>query len=198
MRTTAVTVAAFSLAAALSLTACSDESKAETVKSDGSSPSAAPAGPSAEPLALGKGTETVGAGGGGKLDITPVSVVYAAKTATDKPSHGLYAVVAVQERPMTDVAAAETTPTEKGGWQWIAADGQAVSAEPNVFVPGLDAGGPIRAGATQLRARTFDIAAAQRGGTLTYTDGEGKTFRWQIPAQDSGPQAAKVKKALGS
>ncbi|MFF7725007.1 hypothetical protein [Streptomyces sp. NPDC008001] len=192
MRTTAVT--AFCFVAAMSLAACSSETKAET-KSAGSSPSSA-AAPAAGPLAMGKGTETVGAGGGGKLDITPVSVVYAAKTATDKPSRGLYAVVAVQERPLTDTAAAETTPTEKGGWQWIANDGQAVDSEANVFLPGFDAGGPIRAGATQVRARTFDIAAAQRGGTLTYTDGEGKTFRWQIPAQDSGPQVPQVKKAL--
>ncbi|MGK5729140.1 hypothetical protein [Streptomyces sp. URMC 124] len=194
MRTTAVT--AFCLAAALSLAACSGETKAETVKSTGSSPSAAAEGPVGEPLPMGKGTETVGAGGGGKLDIMPTSVVYATKTATDKPARGLFAIVTVQERPMTDVAAAETTPTEKGGWQWTAADGQVSNNEANIFLKGFDSGGPIRSGVTQVRARTFDISNAQRGGTLSYTDGEGKTFRWTIPAQDSGPQTAQVKKVL--
>ncbi|GGY05926.1 hypothetical protein GCM10010324_61000 [Streptomyces hiroshimensis] len=145
---------------------------------------------------MGQGTETVGAGSGGKLEITPMSVVYAAKTATDKPTRGLFAVVTVKERPMTDVAAAETTPTEKGGWQWIAADGQASNNEANIFLKGFDSGGPIRSGASQVRARTFDISNAQRGGILRYTDGEGKTFRWTIPAQDSGPQADQVKKVL--
>ncbi|WP_058041383.1 hypothetical protein [Streptomyces roseifaciens] len=195
MRTTAVT--AFCLAAALSLAACSSETKAETVKSAGSSPSAAADEPAGEPLPMGKGTETVGAGGGGKLEITPTSVVYAARTAADKPTRGLFAIVTVKERPMTDVAAAETTPTEKGGWRWIAADGQAADSEANIFLQGFDSGGPIRAGASQVRARTFDISNAQRGGTLTYTDGEGKSFRWTIPAQDSGPQTAQLKKVLG-
>ncbi|MFD0382343.1 hypothetical protein ACFQ2B_07520 [Streptomyces stramineus] len=46
------------------------------------------------------------------------------------------------------------------------------------------------------RARAFDITDAQRGGTLVYTDGEGATYEWKIPAQDSGSQVAELKKKL--
>lgn len=35
----------------------------------------------------------------------------------------------------------------------------------------------------------FDIAAAERGGTLIYVDGAGTVFRWKIPASNSGPLA---------
>jgi hypothetical protein len=42
----------------------------------------------------------------------------------------------------------------------------------------------------------FDIAAAERGGTLIYVDGDGTTFRWKIPASNSGSSVPALQFAL--
>ncbi|MFD0382342.1 hypothetical protein ACFQ2B_07515 [Streptomyces stramineus] len=55
--------------------------------------------------------------------------MYATKAAADKPARGLFAVVTVRDRPTSDTAAAETAPTNRGGWQWKAPDGTAVGQD---------------------------------------------------------------------
>ncbi|MBT2386817.1 hypothetical protein [Streptomyces sp. ISL-11] len=195
MRTSVI--AAVCIAAVLPVAACSSgETKAQPSKSSASSPPVASV--AGETLLLGKSAETVGAGGGGRLELTPTSVVHATKTKTDKPEHGLFVIVTVKVRPTTDAAAAETAPLQRGGWSWLTPDGQAVGpgdgTAADVFLDGFDSGGPIQAGASKWRTKTFDISTAQRGGTLTYTDGAAHTFRWKIPAEDTGPQTAQLKK----
>ncbi|MGK5729740.1 hypothetical protein [Streptomyces sp. URMC 124] len=194
--------AALLLAAGLSLTGCSGDgspSPSADKPSAATSSAAQLSSPSAD-APLGKSVETVGSGGTGRLEVTPTSVVYATKAIVDKPARGLFVVVTVKDKSMTAVAAAETAPIEHGGWQWIAPDGQTVTTRDGnadmVTLDGFDAGGPVQPGAFKWRARAFDIAEAQRGGTLVYTDGQGIAHRWKIPAQDAGPQVDELKRLL--
>ncbi|MEV5770097.1 hypothetical protein AB0L49_02335 [Streptomyces antimycoticus] len=80
-------------------------------------------------------------------------------------------------------------------------DGQAVDTlsgnATNVSPDGYTSGGTVKPGTYQQRAVAFDITTAQQGGTLTYTDGDGATWRWTMPAKDTGPELAKLKAALG-
>lgn len=199
MRTTA---AVLLLAVSLSLTACSGDgggSSSADKPSVAASSATPPSSPSAG-AALGKGAETVGSGGTGRLEVTPTSVVYATKAIIDKPTHGLFVVVTVKDKAMTAVAAAETAPIERGGWQWIAPDGQTVTTSDgnasNVTLDGFHHAGPVQPGAYAWRTVAFDISEAQRGGRLVYTDSAGKAYRWEIPAQDAGPQVDEVKRLL--
>jgi hypothetical protein len=34
------------------------------------------------------------------------------------------------------------------------------------------------------------------GGSIVYTDGAGATFQWKVPATDSGPELAALKKGM--
>lgn len=199
MRTTA---AALLLASALSLTACSgggDGSPSADKPSAATSSAAPPSSPSAD-APLGKGAETVGSGGTGRLEVTPTSVVYATKAVIDKPARGLFVVVTVRDRPTTAVAAAEAAPIEHGGWQWIAPDGQTVTTgdgnASNVTVDGFNHHGPVQPGAFTWRTEAFDISEAQRGGTLVYSDGQGTAYRWKVSARDAGPQVDEVNRLL--
>lgn len=198
MRTS--TVIAVCLVAALPLTACGTETKDKPSASATASSATTGDSPEGGVQPMGKGAPTVGSGGVGRLEVTPTSVVYANKAMADKPTNGLFVIVSVRDRPTSASAVAETAPAQRGGWQWVAADGQAVGAgdgnAANVFLSGYDASGPIPAGTAKWRARAFDINEHQRGGTLVYTDGEGRTFRWEIPAKDSGPQVTELKKKL--
>ncbi|MFK8844661.1 hypothetical protein [Streptomyces sp. Ac-502] len=202
--TPAVTVLA---AACLSLTACGSSGAPD--EKEGSTPPAAsapPTPPEVKALALGKTAHTAGAAhpvegdGGGVLDITPTSVVYVPTGTGQTPVNGSYAVVAYKAKSATAVAAAETVPAENAGWQWIAPDGQAVSTmdgdATSVTPDGFLGSGAVALGSYQWRSQAFDLTKAQHGGQLVYTDGEGKTYRWTMPAKDSGPEAAKLKKAL--
>ncbi|MCD9145759.1 hypothetical protein [Streptomyces albireticuli] len=198
MRTS--TVIAVCLVAALPLTACGTERKDTSSASATASSATTGDGPERGVQPMGASAPTVGSGGAGRLEVTPTSVVYATKAMADKPTNGLFVIVSVKDRPTSSSAVAETAPAQRGGWQWVAADGRAVGAgdgnAANVFLSGFDASGPIPAGTAKWRARAFDISERQRGGTLVYTDGQGKTFRWEIPAQDTGPQVAELKKKL--
>lgn len=215
MRSTAV--AAVLLAACLPLTACggSKPSAGPTVSASApstggptpsSAPSSSPTSTAGQGLQLGQPARTDGAThpavgtGGGVLELTPTSVVYAKSATGATPKGGLFAVVAIKARSMTAVAAAETAPITGGGWQWIAPDGQAIStmagSANNVTPDGFMASGPVQPGTYVLTSAAFDISAAQKGGTLMYTDGSGNVFRWRIPAADSGPQAGQLKSAL--
>lgn len=192
----------------LPLAACSsggDSSKPPT-KTSGAAEPAAPTPPST--LALGGAAQTDGAEhpvngtGGGVLEITPTTVVYTTAGSGQKPANGLFVTVAYKARSMTAVAAAQAAPIEGGGWQWIAPDGQAVDSlrgnATSVTPEGFTGAGPVQPGSFQWRSITVDITEAQRGGNIVYIDGTHHAFRWKLPAQDSGPEAAKLKKALGA
>ncbi|MFC5144308.1 hypothetical protein [Streptomyces aureoversilis] len=193
------TAAAFSLAAVLALGACSSGPSKSTATKSSAAPTPTADKPAAE-LAFGKPAETVGSGGTGRLEVTPTSIVYVTKALIDKPSKGLFAVVTVKDRATTAVAAEETAPIMQGGWQWIAPDGQAIATGDGtadmVSIEGFKSGGAVQPGAFRWESRVFDISEKQRGGTLVYTDGAGKSFRWKTPAQDAGPQVEELKKAL--
>ncbi|MEE4419500.1 hypothetical protein [Streptomyces bugieae] len=158
-------------------------------------------------MALGKTAETIGAQnpiggetGGGGLEVTPTSVLYVKKAMGSTSSRGVYAIVTVKDRAPNAVAAAESAPIEGGGWQWIAPDGQALSegdGDASSIVPnGFESGGMVQAGTYKWTSRAFDITNAQRGGTLLYTDGAGKAYRWKVSATDTGPELAALKKGM--
>ncbi|WUD72122.1 hypothetical protein OG937_10690 [Streptomyces sp. NBC_00510] len=61
---------------------------------------------------------------------------------------------------------------------------------------GFNGGGMVEAGTYQWDSFVFDLTDAQRGGTLSYTDGSGAVFHWPVPAVNSGPELSKVKKGI--
>lgn len=158
-------------------------------------------------LAWGKPAKTVGAQspadggpGGGPLEVTPTTVVYARTAMGNTAANGVFAIITVRDRATGHTAATESAPVESGGWQWIAPGGQALnegeneasSVQPNGFV----GGGMVQPGTWHWRTIAFDLAEAQRGGTLAYTDGAGSVYRWKVPAKDAGPELAAVKKGM--
>jgi hypothetical protein len=158
-------------------------------------------------MALGRAVRTVGdpapanGTGGGVLEITPRSVVYLARTEFDMPKSGRFVVVTMRLRSMTAVAATETAPISGGGWKYTAPDGRSFGTTSgnaaNVTPDGFGGGGAVDPGTYQSTSEAFDIAPGQVGGTLYYKDGDGVTYRWKLPAADSGPDIAEVKKSLG-
>lgn len=157
-------------------------------------------------LAFGKAASTVGAQspadgtvGGEPLEVSPTTVVYQAEAMGSAAGNGVFAIITVKDRAPAG-AAAESAPIEGGGWQWIAPDGQALDegeGEASSITPrGFTGGGTIPAGAYKWRTIAFDLAEEQRGGTVVYTDGAGGTFRWTVPAKDSGPELAELKKGM--
>lgn len=157
-------------------------------------------------LAWGKAAQTVGAQspvsgpGGGDLEVTPTTVLYAKTAQGFTAANGLYAIITVKDRATGSTAAAESAPIESGGWQWIAPDGQALDEGENdassITPSGFTGGGMTQAGTYQWDSVVFDLSTAQRGGTLSYIDGAGAVFHWTVPATDSGPQLAAVKKGI--
>lgn len=205
MRITRIAFAALLLCLPLAACGSSGDAKppAKTVGPASSGASTPAAG-----LALGAPAQTDGAEhpingtGGGVLELTPTTVVYTTTGTGQKPVNGLFVTVAYKARSVTAVAAAESPPVDGGGWQWIAPDGQAINAlsgnTSSVTPDGYTGVGPVQPGSFRVDATTIDISEAQRGGILVYTDGTHHAFRWKIPAQDTGPEAAKLKKALGA
>ncbi|MFJ7418005.1 hypothetical protein ACIQXD_05250 [Streptomyces uncialis] len=170
-------------------THCSDETD-----------SAASAGPE-EPLALGKPAETIGDQGIGVLEITPTTVVYTKEGGGGTSQNGTLALVTVKARATTGAAAEVPAPITGNGWQWIAPDGEAVGwgsgDSVSVQTDSFDSTGAVQPGSFQWRSTVFDLTPAQaKGGTLQYLDGDGTAYRWKIPAADTGPQIAEVKKQL--
>jgi hypothetical protein len=152
-------------------------------------------------MALGDSANTTGDGGTGALEITPDTVVYVKEGAGETSANGIFAVVTMKDKAMTAVAADEPAPIGGGGWKWMAPDGEMVAFgggnSSNVVMDKYNNADPVQPGAYQWRAQVFDLTAAQaKGGTLIYIDGEEKAFRWKVPAVDSGPQVAEVKKQL--
>ncbi|MFD9537486.1 hypothetical protein [Streptomyces sp. NPDC060010] len=158
-------------------------------------PAPAPAG-----LQLGQVTETVGADGAGRLGITPTSIVYATASGSDKPTKDTFAFIVYKARATTAVAADQAAPIDSGGWSWVAPNGQAIAQGNgeayNVVADSFNAGRTVQPGTHVLDAAVFDLAAAQVGGTLVYTDGEGTAYRWTIPKTDTGPEVGQIKKEL--
>ncbi|MFJ9154280.1 hypothetical protein ACIRP7_40995 [Streptomyces sp. NPDC102270] len=157
-------------------------------------------------LAFGKAAMTVGAqtpadgsAGGEALEVAPTTVVYQAETMGSVSVNGTFAIITVKDRAPAG-SAAESAPIELGGWQWIAPDGQALAEGENdassITPNGFSGGGTIPAGAYKWRTIAFDLTEKQRGGTILYTDGDGATFRWKVPAKDSGPELAQLKKGM--
>uniref|UniRef100_A0AAU2VCW2 Lipoprotein n=1 Tax=Streptomyces sp. NBC_00003 TaxID=2903608 RepID=A0AAU2VCW2_9ACTN len=217
--------------ACLALTACNpggggSGSKPSATRPTGGQPSATaptpatsgtPGGGSATPgsgsgagqtaLALGVPSRTVGTKLVGILEITPTTVVYTKEGDGTTSRFGTFVVITTKDASLT-ANAADEEPADakgaKGGWRWIAANGQSV-AEGNgtaykVLVSGYNGVGKIEPGTYQMRSEVFDLTPEQAkgGGTLVYTDATKSENRWTIPAVDSGPQIADVKKRLAS
>ncbi|CUW31802.1 hypothetical protein [Streptomyces reticuli] len=179
---------------------------------DSSKPAAAPkssageASPSSTPEqehSLGDPARTTGDGGTGVLQITPDTIVFTRMASGETAKNGVFAVVTMKDKAMTAVAADEVPPITGGGWKWMAPDGEMIGFDSgnssSVTMDKYDNADPVQPGGYQWRAQVFDLTPAQaKGGTLIYIDGEEKAFRWKMPAADSGPSVAEVKKQLAS
>jgi hypothetical protein len=133
--------------------------------------------------------------------MTPTTVVYTpAGTTLTKPSADGFAFVTVKVAPTTAAAAEQAAPISRGGWSWIAPDGQAIEQGNgeayNVVASSFNAGGPVQPGSFVWDGEVFDLKTAQAGGTLVYVDGAGTAYRWAMPKADTGPQVEQVKKEL--
>lgn len=152
-------------------------------------------------LKLGKPAETIGDGGTGVLQVTPDTVVYVKEGSGEKSEYGTFAVVTMKVKAMTGAPAEQTAPITGDGWKWIAPDGESVGFDSGnstgITMDKYNSGGAIQPGTYEWDSEAFDLTAAQaKGGTLLYTDGDGTAYRWKIPATDSGPRVAEVKKQL--
>ncbi|MFJ6566663.1 hypothetical protein ACIQNU_04535 [Streptomyces sp. NPDC091292] len=141
-----------------------------------------------------------GSPGSEPLDVTPTTVVYQKTAMGYTAANGVYAIIAVKDEA-TSGGAAESAPIEGGGWQWIAPDGEALEAgeggAASITPSGFAGGGMIPAGAFKWDTVAFDLTQEQAdGGALVYTDGAGATFRWKVPAKDSGPELAKLERGM--
>ncbi|MFI8872515.1 hypothetical protein [Streptomyces sp. NPDC055243] len=150
---------------------------------------------------LGEPAQTIGDGGTGVLQITPDTIVYVKKSGMDTAENGVFAVVTLKDKAMTGTAADEVAPISGGGWKWMAPDGETIDEgggeSYNVVVDRYNNEDPVQPGTYQRRLRAFDLTPAQaKGGTLIYVDGEETAHRWKVPATDSGPHAAELKKQL--
>ncbi|KOU54579.1 hypothetical protein [Streptomyces sp. WM6378] len=174
---------------------------------DGSATPGSDPGAGQAALALGVPSRTVGTKLVGILEITPTTVVYTKEGDGTTSRFGTFAVITTKDASLTANAADEEPASAngtKGGWRWIAANGQSV-AEGNgtaykVLVTGYSGVGKIEPGTYQMRSEVFDLTPEQAkgGGTLVYTDATKSENRWTIPPVDSGPQVADVKKRLAS
>ncbi|MFE3524705.1 hypothetical protein ACFXOD_24275 [Streptomyces sp. NPDC059161] len=162
-------------------------------------------GPDAAALALGVASRTVGTELVGILEITPTTVVHTRKAHGTASRFGTFAVITTKDASLSANAADEEPANgTKGGWRWIAANGQSVfegtGAAHKVLVSGYNGVGRIEPGGHQLRSEVFDLTPDQAdgGGILVYVDAAGGDSRWRIPAVDFGPQVADVRKRLAS
>ncbi|WP_369212712.1 hypothetical protein [Streptomyces flavofungini] len=202
VRATAAT-AALLLAA---LTACGSDDGDPDEKSATKAPTAKSRQPEGEDgitktLKLGEPAQTIGDGGTGVLQITPDTIVYVKKNGTEPAENGVFAVVTVKDKAMTGTAADEVPPISGGGWKWMAPDGETIDQgggeSYNIVVDRYNNEDPVQPGTYQWRLRAFDLTPAQaKGGTLIYVDGEEAAHRWTMPAADTGPHAAELKKQL--
>ena len=122
-------------------------------------------------LALGVPSRTVGTKLVGILEITPTTVVYTKEGDGTTSRFGTFAVITTKDASLT-ANAADEEPADangtKGGWRWIAANGQSV-AEGNgtaykVLVTGYSGVGKIEPGTYQMRSEVFDLTPEQAKG----------------------------------
>ncbi|MEU9200989.1 hypothetical protein [Streptomyces sp. NPDC048332] len=193
-----ITTSTLAAVCCLSLTACTGGGDDH---GDGRGDERSTARPSPRPtLSLGQSAETTGAGGRGAARITPDTVVYADSTGFGAPEHGLFVVVTYRSSNRT--TSPVTTTAGQGGLRWRTADGRTVTernskAAKGVAPIGFSEGGPVLAPEVGHQdVAVFDVAGAERGGTLIYVDGDGAAFRWKIPASDSGSAVPALKFAL--
>ena len=150
--------------------------------------------------AVGSQYPVTGDPGGAPLEVTPTTIVYA-KTAMGSTSvNGICAIITVKDRATGNTPATEAAPIEGAGWQGLTPDGQALDEGENeassITPNGFTGGGMGKAGTWHWRTISVDLTAAQRGGTLAYTDGAGAVFQWKAPGQDQGPELAAVKEGM--
>ena len=123
-------------------------------------------------LAWGKTAKTVGAQGpadgspgGGDLEVTPTTVVYAKTAMGNTAANGVYAIITVKDQATGRIAATESAPIENGGWQWITADWQALDEGENdassITPNGFTGGGMVKADTWHWRTIAFDLTEAQ-------------------------------------
>ncbi|MFI1172099.1 hypothetical protein [Streptomyces melanogenes] len=201
--------------ACLALTACQSDNdsgaKSPTTQVPSQAPTPPPTdapgnagtdpSPGAVAQALGEPSRTVGANTVGILEITPTTVVYLKDAGGQSSKYGTFAVVAMDEKSLSANPAAETTLGKGGGWYWIAPNGTLIAEgmgnASRVALGKYQHSGAIEPDTHQLRAKVFDLTAAQaKGGKLIYTDGTDSADRWSIPAKDTGPQVADVRAEL--
>ncbi|MEW2390511.1 hypothetical protein AB0933_19370 [Streptomyces venezuelae] len=152
-------------------------------------------------LELGEPAQTIGDGGAGVLRITPNTVVYVREGSGEKAANGTFAVITMKVQAMTGAPAEQTAPITGDGWKWIAPDGEAIGFDSGnstmISMDKYDSGGAVQPGTYEWDAEAFDLTEAQaKGGTLLYTDGDGTAYRWKMPATDTGPDIAELKKEL--
>lgn len=194
------------LSAGLLVSGCgSDNGKKDAgTRPDGGQQPATSAPPAPVTLQFGQpanttGDTSYGSKDGGQLEVTPTTVIYATGDETHtKPERDGYIIIAIKYRNPGTVAAEPADGTSGAGWQYTGADGEqlanGVALYPNGF--GGMTVNPVQPGAFTQSAQTWGIRNNQRGGTIQYTDGAGRIFRWAVPAQDNGPQIAEMKKGL--
>lgn len=185
-----VTAPALAAVCCLSFTACSDSD-------DRSDPRPSPR----SALKLGQGSDTVGAGGKGTLEITADSVAYVEKAGSSNPEHDLFAVLRYDatNRSKTPV----TSTADTSGFRWQTSDGHTVKAGNTEVARGVFALGASNDGGATVPPKVFmtdtvafDITAAQKGATLIYVDGDGVTYRWKIPPTSAGSAASALESDL--
>lgn len=143
------------------------------------------------PRQLGQTALTTGEDGG-TLQITPTTVVYATGDDTGTvPERDGYVVILIR---IDNKSAVATGATEH--WTYTGSDGEALGAGVVLSSAYKQATGNLQPGTFQWYQRNWGIGKAQKGGTITYTDGTGVTYTWKLPAVDTGPQVAEVTKGL--
>ncbi|MFH8610971.1 hypothetical protein ACH4D5_26195 [Streptomyces sp. NPDC018029] len=150
---------------------------------------------------LGEPAQTIGDGGTGVLQITPDTVAYVKEDSGEPAENGVFAVVTMKDKAMTGAPADEVAPISGGGWSWIAPDGESIDSDngnsSSITIDKYNNADPVQPGTYQWRMQAFDLTPAQAaGGTLIYVDGEETAHRWKMPATDSGPHVAELKKQL--
>lgn len=102
---------------------------------------------------------------------------------------------------MTGAPADEVAPISGGGWSWIASDGEPIGfdsgSSTSITIGKYNNADAVQPGTYQWRLQAYDLTPTQaEGGTLMYVDGEETAYRWRMPATDTGPHAAELKKQL--
>ncbi|WTW93602.1 hypothetical protein OG216_09545 [Streptomycetaceae bacterium NBC_01309] len=144
------------------------------------------------PRPLGQAVLTTGSNGSGTLELAPTTVVYSTGQDTGTvPNKDGYVTVTVK---LTNKGA--VTARDSDFWSYVAPDGEALDIGIIIVPRGFDGGSTIQPGTFQWGSQSWDIRNDQKGGVLVYKDGTDVLYKWQLPAVDTGPQVAEVKKGF--